>query len=58
LYVSRHEPRRTEAGSGLGLAIVRELVTAHGGRVEASAATSGGACLSVVLPLERVTSSS
>jgi two-component system sensor histidine kinase BaeS len=58
LYVSRHEPRRTEAGSGLGLAIVRELVTAHGGRVEASAAPNGGACLSVLLPLERVTSSS
>src|SRR4051794_12803983 len=58
LYVSRHEPRRTEAGSGLGLAIVRELVTAHGGKVEASAAPSGGACLSVLLPLERVTSSS
>src|SRR3954447_9634804 len=58
LYVSRHEPRRTEAGSGLGLAIVRELVTAHGGKVEASAAPGGGACLSVLLPLERVTSSS
>jgi two-component system OmpR family sensor kinase len=51
LYVARHEPQRKEAGSGLGLAIVRELVTAMGGTVDASAADSGGACLSVVLPL-------
>lgn len=50
LYVSRHEPRRTEVGSGLGLAIVRELVVAMGGRVWASAAAGGGACLSVALP--------
>src|SRR5581483_14284 len=38
LYVSHHRPRRKEAGSGLGLAIVRELVTAMGGRVQASGA--------------------
>lgn len=50
LYVSRHQPRRQEAGSGLGLAIVRELVVAMGGRVEATAAPGGGACLSVLLP--------
>ena len=51
LYVSRHQPQRKEVGSGLGLAIVRELVTAMGGTVQASAADTGGACLSVVLPL-------
>ena len=51
LYVSRHRPRRQEVGSGLGLAIVRELVTAMGGTVQASGADSGGACLSVLLPL-------
>jgi two-component system sensor histidine kinase BaeS len=51
LYVSRHEPQRKEVGSGLGLAISRELVTALGGRVWASAAPGGGACLSVALPL-------
>jgi signal transduction histidine kinase len=51
LYVSRHQPQRTEIGSGLGLAIVRELVTAMGGTVQASAADTGGACLSVLLPL-------
>jgi two-component system sensor histidine kinase BaeS len=58
LYVSRHQPERKEAGSGLGLAIVRELVTAHGGRVEARAGRAGGACLSVLLPLATVTASS
>jgi two-component system sensor histidine kinase BaeS len=51
LYVSRHQPRRKEIGSGLGLAIVRELVTAMGGTVQASAAATGGAKLSVLLPL-------
>lgn len=51
LYVSRHQPRRQEVGSGLGLAIVRELVTAMGGTVQASGADSGGACLSVSLPI-------
>jgi len=51
LYVSRHQPQRKEIGSGLGLAIVRELVTTMGGTVQASAAATGGARLSVLLPL-------
>jgi signal transduction histidine kinase len=55
LYVARRQPDRRETGSGLGLAIVRELVTAMGGQVRASAAegedtTMPGACLSVFLP--------
>lgn len=54
LYVSRHQPQRKEVGSGLGLAIVRELVTAMGGRVEASGSDIGGACLAVRLPLSSV----
>ncbi len=58
LYVARRQPDRRETGSGLGLAIVRELVTAMGGIVRASAAnaldtTMAGACLSVFLPLSR-----
>ena len=53
LYVSRHQPERKEAGSGLGLAIVRELVTAQGGQVQATASDSG-ACLTVLLPLAEV----
>src|SRR4051812_2290278 len=51
LYASRHQPQHKESGSGLGLAIVRELVTAMGGTVQATGADTGGACLSVVLPL-------
>ena len=51
LYASRHQPEHKEVGSGLGLAIVRELVTAMGGTVQATGADTGGACLSVVLPL-------
>ena len=52
--MSRHQPQRKELGSGLGLAIVRELVTAMGGTVQASGADTGGACLSVLLPLSSV----
>ena len=51
LYVAQREPRRQETGSGLGLAIVRELVTAMGGTVAASASPAGGAVLTVRLPL-------
>ena len=51
LYVSRQQPQHKEVGSGLGLAIVRELVTALGGTAQATAAETGGACLSIVLPL-------
>jgi two-component system sensor histidine kinase BaeS len=58
LYVSRHQPQSKEVGSGLGLAIVRELVSAMGGSVEATGNDAGGACLSVVLPLSSVTTSS
>ena len=58
LYVSRHQPQQRELGSGLGLAIVRELVTAMGGTVDASAAETGGACLAVHLPLSSVPASS
>ncbi len=39
-------------GTGLGLAIVKKLVEEHGGRVEASNASDGGALLSIVLPAD------
>jgi signal transduction histidine kinase len=42
--------QRAEGGSGLGLAIVRGLVTAHGGRTEASSPEGQGATLTFWLP--------
>jgi two-component system OmpR family sensor kinase len=41
---------RGRAGAGLGLSIVREIVVAHGGRVQAKNADGGGAIFSVWLP--------
>ncbi|GAB4468130.1 MAG: hypothetical protein Kow00124_02040 [Anaerolineae bacterium] len=41
------------AGMGLGLAIAREMVQAHGGRIEAESPASGGAVFHVWLPLPR-----
>jgi two-component system sensor histidine kinase BaeS len=38
-------------GSGIGLAVVRELVTAHGGRVEATSDGRSGTHVTVTLPL-------
>lgn len=43
------------AGLGLGLFICHELVTAHGGAIEAGTTPSGGALLTVRLPLDRPT---
>ena len=37
-------------GVGLGLAIVRQIVEAHGGRIEVGASASGGARFAVILP--------
>jgi two-component system OmpR family sensor kinase len=42
---------RDDGGAGLGLAIVAALVSAHGGRVEASNPPGGGALFTVRLPL-------
>lgn len=38
-------------GSGLGLVFVRQVVEAHGGRVEARKGGLGGACFEIHLPL-------
>lgn len=46
------DPSRSGTGTGLGLAIARRIVEAHGGRVAASRAPGGGACVSLVLPRE------
>lgn len=39
------------AGSGLGLAIVRQVVEAHGGRIEIGNNPGGGACVTLFFPL-------
>ena len=45
------ERARTEGGGGLGLAIVLEIVTAHGGTAVIGDSPSGGARVTVRLPL-------
>lgn len=40
-------------GSGLGLWIVQQIITAHGGEVEAANASDGGAVFTLHLPLSR-----
>lgn len=43
---------RAKGGTGLGLAIVRNIVEAHGGRVEVESALNEGSAFRVLLPLE------
>jgi two-component system sensor histidine kinase BaeS len=42
---------RDHGGAGLGLAICRNIVEAHGGRIEARASKLGGLCVHVELPV-------
>jgi len=42
---------RVQGGSGLGLAICKELVVAHGGRIEAEIELGVGSAFTVTLPL-------
>ena len=39
-------------GTGLGLSIAYGMVKEHGGRIEVTSPPGGGACFSVVLPME------
>jgi two-component system, NtrC family, sensor histidine kinase HydH len=42
-----------ESGTGLGLAVAHQIVTGHGGRIEARPNPEGGMTFQVVLPLKR-----
>jgi len=44
------DTRTSDGGAGLGLSIAKALVDAHGGRIWAENAPSGGACFHVLLP--------
>lgn len=49
-FVQLDESRATQ-GSGLGLALVRMIARLQGGEVRVEAATLGGACVRICLPL-------
>jgi len=48
----RGEPSRSRAtgGTGLGLSVVQAIAAAHGGKLELSNQTSGGACTTIMIP--------
>lgn len=55
-YRTEGSRNRASGGSGLGLAICVNIVTAHGGRLEAGHSPFGGVSIKVELPLDRETS--
>lgn len=46
----RGRAAREVAGSGIGLAVTRQVITAHGGTVEAASAPPGGTTITIRLP--------
>jgi len=51
-FVQSTKTRSGAGGTGLGLSISREIIVAHGGRIEASNNQDGGASLSFTIPLK------
>lgn len=51
-YRAEGSRNRASGGSGLGLSICKNIVTAHGGTLQASHSPLGGVMMTVVLPLE------
>ncbi len=52
----RGDPSRSSQGTGLGLAIVREIIRRHAGKVLAQNCPSGGASISITIPLAKAIS--
>lgn len=55
-YRTEGSRNRASGGSGLGLAICVNIVTAHGGKLDAAHSPFGGVSIKVELPLDRDTS--
>ncbi len=51
-FYRSQEPRRFPQGLGLGLTIARDLVEAHGGRLEISSQKGKGSDFLIILPIE------
>ena len=45
-------PGTKTGGTGLGLSIAKGFIEAHGGTIQASNKTSGGAVFTIILPLK------
>lgn len=54
-YRTEGSRNRASGGSGLGLAICVNIVTAHGGKLDAAHSPFGGVSIKVELPLDRAT---
>lgn len=51
LFEPFHTTKAIGQGTGLGLAVVREIVASHGGTIEASPASAGGAIFQIRIPV-------
>ena len=52
-FVQSSKTRSGAGGTGLGLAISRQIIAAHDGTIFAANNREGGACLTVMLPLQK-----